>query len=87
MFKFYKALCDLGEIINLMPFAIFHKLGLGTSKPTTMRILMADLSIKKPIKVLYDVSVKVDQFIFLANFVVLDCAINHEVPIILSRPI
>ncbi|XP_047256135.1 uncharacterized protein LOC124888891 [Capsicum annuum] len=29
MFKFPKALCDLGESVNLIPYAIFHKLGLG----------------------------------------------------------
>lgn len=40
MFKFAKALCDLSESINLMPFAIFWKLGLGTLNLTTMRLLM-----------------------------------------------
>ncbi|XP_060212141.1 uncharacterized protein LOC132639732 [Lycium barbarum] len=30
MYKFGKALCDLGASINLMPLAIFNKLGLGT---------------------------------------------------------
>ncbi|XP_060200572.1 uncharacterized protein LOC132628826 [Lycium barbarum] len=33
MYKFGKALCDLGESINLMPLAIFNKLGLGTPRP------------------------------------------------------
>lgn len=36
--------------------------------------------------VLYDVLVKVDHFIFLADFIILDCEINHKVPIILGRP-
>ena len=33
-----KALCDLGESINLMLIAIYKKLGLGHPKPTTMRL-------------------------------------------------
>ncbi|XP_016546289.1 uncharacterized protein LOC107846397 [Capsicum annuum] len=43
--KFEKALCDLGARINLMPYAIYWKLRLGTSTPTIMRLLMADWSI------------------------------------------
>ncbi|TMW81392.1 hypothetical protein EJD97_009900, partial [Solanum chilense] len=34
---FAKALCDLGESINLMPLSIFKKLGLGDPKSTAMR--------------------------------------------------
>ena len=30
--------------------------------------------------------VKVESFIFLANFVILDCEVDFEVPIILGRP-
>ena len=30
--------------------------------------------------------VKVDSFIFLANFVILDCEVNFEVTIIIGRP-
>ena len=33
---FSKALCDLGENINLTPLSIYKKLGLGDPKPTTM---------------------------------------------------
>ncbi|XP_059281276.1 uncharacterized protein LOC132034971 [Lycium ferocissimum] len=47
MYKFAKALCDLGASINLMPLAIFNKLGLGTPQPKTMRLLMADRTVKK----------------------------------------
>ena len=44
-----KALCDLRASINLMPLLIYKKLGLGDIKPTTMRLLMADLTVKRPI--------------------------------------
>ncbi|XP_015163289.1 uncharacterized protein [Solanum tuberosum] len=86
MFQFAKALCDLGLSINLMPYAIFKQLGLGEPKPTTKRLLMTDLSIKCPTDILYDILVKVEKFIIPTDFVILDCAIDAEVPIILGRP-
>lgn len=48
MFQFAKALCDLGASINLMPYAIFKKLGIGDPKSTTMCFVIADHSIKRP---------------------------------------
>ncbi|XP_015169042.1 uncharacterized protein [Solanum tuberosum] len=84
--QFAKALCDLGESINLMPYAIYKQVGLGEPKATTMRLLMADRSIKHPMGILYDILVKVDRFIFLADFVILDCEINAEIPIFLGGP-
>ncbi|XP_049410515.1 uncharacterized protein LOC125873682 [Solanum stenotomum] len=86
MLQFAKAFCDLGASINLVSYAIFKQLGLGKLKFTTMRLLMVDRSIKHYVGILYDILVKVDRFIFLAYFVILDCEINTEVPIILSRP-
>ena len=41
---------------------------------------------KRPIGILHDVLVKVESFIFPADFVILDCEVNFEVPIILGRP-
>ncbi|KAK4733818.1 hypothetical protein R3W88_008079 [Solanum pinnatisectum] len=82
-----KALCDLGANINLMLLAIYKKLGLGVPRPTTMRLIMADKSVKRPVRVLCDVLVKVDTFIFLDDFVILDCEVDIEVPIILGRPL
>ena len=41
---------------------------------------------KRPIGILHDVLVKVESLIFPANFVILDCEVDFEVPIILGRP-
>ena len=41
---------------------------------------------KQPIGILHDVLVKVESFIFPADFVILDCEVDFEVPIILGRP-
>ena len=47
---------------------------------------MADRTVKRPIGILHDVLVKVESFIFPTDFVILDCEVNFEVPIILGRP-
>ena len=51
-----------------------------------MRLLMADQTVKRPIGILHDVLVKVESFIFPGDFVILDCEVDFEVPIILGRP-
>ena len=51
-----------------------------------MRLLLADQTVKRPIGILHDVLVKVESFIFPADFVILDCEVDFEVPIILERP-
>ena len=84
---FVKALCDLGASINLMPLSIYKKLVLRDPKPTAMRLLMADRTVKWPIGILHDVLVKVESFIFPADFFILDCEVDFEVPIILGRPL
>ncbi|XP_049375522.1 uncharacterized protein LOC125840599 [Solanum verrucosum] len=86
MLHFAKALCDLGATINLMTLSIYKKLDLGASKVTAMRLLMTDRIVKKTIGVLQDVLVKVESFIFSADFVLLDYEVDFEVSIILGRP-
>ncbi|XP_069150347.1 uncharacterized protein [Solanum lycopersicum] len=51
-----------------------------------MRLLMADRTVKRPIGILHDVLVKVESFIFPADFVILDCEVDFEVPIIFGMP-
>ncbi|KAK4731656.1 hypothetical protein R3W88_024644 [Solanum pinnatisectum] len=86
LLHFAKALCDLGASINLVPLYIYKKLGLGDPKPTAIRWIMVDRTMKRPIGVLHDVLVKVESFIFLADFVILDYEVDFEVSIILGRP-
>ena len=83
---FERALCDLGASINLMPLSIFKRLGLGEAHPTTVTLQLADRSLKHPRGVIEDVLVKVDKFIFPADFIVLDIEEDKEIPIILGRP-
>ncbi|WMV08751.1 hypothetical protein MTR67_002136 [Solanum verrucosum] len=73
MFQFAKTLCDLGSSKNLMPYKIFNRLWLSEPKPKTLRLLLADHSIKRPIGILYDILEKVEEFIFPADILILDC--------------
>ncbi|XP_075500027.1 uncharacterized protein LOC142538599 [Primulina tabacum] len=80
-----KALCDLGANINLMPFSIFRKLELGEVKPTTITLQLADRSLTYPRGIVEDVLVKVDKFIFPADFVILDMEEDNDAPLIFGR--
>ncbi|KAL4273391.1 hypothetical protein GQ457_13G013790 [Hibiscus cannabinus] len=81
-----KALCDPGASINLMPKSVFQKLGIGEAKPTTVMLQLADHSYVQPEGKIEDILVQVDKFIFLADFLRLDCEADIDAPIILGRP-
>ncbi|XP_062114284.1 uncharacterized protein LOC133825341 [Humulus lupulus] len=62
------------------------RLGMGEARPTTVTLPLADRSVKHPRGIIEDVLVKVDKFIFPADFIVLDMEEDTDVPIILGRP-
>ena len=85
-----KALLDLGASVNLLPYSMYQRLGLGELKPTSITLSLADRSIKIPKGIIEDVLIQVDKFYYPVDFVVLDTepvavGPNH-VPIILGRP-
>ncbi|KAI3740492.1 hypothetical protein L2E82_30941 [Cichorium intybus] len=80
------ALADSGASINLMPFSFYSKLDLPEPKPTRMAIHLANKSVTYPRGIVEDLLVKVDKFVFPADFVVLDMEEDEQVPIILGRP-
>ncbi|XP_075085019.1 uncharacterized protein LOC142168257 [Nicotiana tabacum] len=55
-------------------------------RPTSMRLQMAHRSIKRPMEIVDDVLMKVGKFLLPADFVIMDCAIDKDIPIILGRP-
>ncbi|KAK4724048.1 hypothetical protein R3W88_026827 [Solanum pinnatisectum] len=71
-FEYAKALCDLGASINMMPLPIYKQLGLGIPKPTSIRLMIAHRSVRRPVSILCDILVKVDSFIFPVDFVIQD---------------
>ncbi|XP_023734714.1 uncharacterized protein LOC111882581 [Lactuca sativa] len=81
-----QALTDSGACINLMPFSFFKKLNLSEPRFINMKIHLADKTIIRPRGVCEDLLIKVDKFVFLVDFVVLDIEEDPEIPIILGRP-
>ena len=83
---FSKALCDLRENINIMPFSMAKKLNLEENTLTALSLQMDDRSLTFPKGIIEDVLVKVDKFIFSMDFIVLDMEEDRVAPIILGRP-
>lgn len=83
---FSNALCDLGASINLMPLSIYKKLGLGEARPTTITLQLANRSLAYPRGIVEDILVKVDKFIFPADFIILDMEEDQDILIIHGRP-
>ncbi|CAN6440481.1 unnamed protein product [Victoria cruziana] len=84
-----RALLDLGVSVNVLPGYFYDAFQLGGMKPTSMTIQLADRSVKAPRGVLEDVFLKVEDFIFSVDFVILDMKgvdAEHRTPIILGRP-
>ncbi|GJR33918.1 DNA-directed DNA polymerase [Tanacetum coccineum] len=80
------ALVDLGANISLTPYTMYEKLSLGEPKATRMSLELADRSIQYPRGIVENVLIKVDKFILLIDFIILDMPEDSRVPIILGRP-
>ncbi|GJY15345.1 DNA-directed DNA polymerase [Tanacetum coccineum] len=80
------ALADLRASISLMPYTMYEKLSLGEPKATRMSLELVDRSIQYPRGIVENVLIKVDKFVLLKDFVILDMPEDFRVPIILGRP-
>ena len=84
-----KALLDLGASVNILPSSVYELFGFEKLKPTLVTLQLADRSIKVPRGMIEDVLVKVDEFFFQVDFLVLDMELTgdpRQVSIILGRP-
>lgn len=63
---------ELGASVNLMPLAIYKKLGLNELKLTTITLRHIDHSVRCSLGILENIPVKVKNFIMSTNFVVLE---------------
>ena len=76
----------LGTIIKLMQTSLSKKVGLGSPKPTTIILHLADRSVARSEGVVEDVLVQVGSLIFPVDFLVLNFEPDPEVPFILRKP-
>ncbi|GKA50552.1 reverse transcriptase domain-containing protein [Tanacetum coccineum] len=80
------ALADFRYKVSILCHTLFRRLGISKLKPTRMSIQLADPTIKYPIRVCENLLVKINKFIFLIYFVILEMDKDELVPVILGRP-
>ncbi|GKD88497.1 putative reverse transcriptase, RNA-dependent DNA polymerase [Tanacetum coccineum] len=69
-----------------MPYSLFKRLRLGSLKLIKMTIEMADRSMQSPKGIKENVLLKISNFVFPVDFIILDIIEDENVPIILGRP-
>nr|KYP32910.1 hypothetical protein KK1_046295 [Cajanus cajan] len=69
-----------------MPLSMLQRIGDLEVKPTRMTLQLANRSVKYPHGIVEDVLVKVDHFLFFADFVVMDIEEDIDVSLILGQP-
>nr|GEW41536.1 hypothetical protein [Tanacetum cinerariifolium] len=62
----------LGTCVNIMPNLVFENLKLTNLKKTDILVGMANTTQQEPLGTVENVLVKIDKFVFLCNFVVID---------------
>ncbi|XP_026459238.1 uncharacterized protein LOC113359883 [Papaver somniferum] len=84
------ALLDLGASVNLLPYFVYVQLELGDLKPTNVTLQLSDRSIKIPMRVVEDIFIQVESFVYPVDFIVLDTQpVSNpcgQIPVILGRP-
>ena len=81
-----RALIDLGASINLMPLSMCRRIGNMRIASTRMTLQLAYCSTMRPYGVVADVLVKVCQFTFPVDFVIMDIEEDSDTPLILGHP-
>ncbi|XP_057758586.1 uncharacterized protein LOC130979217 [Arachis stenosperma] len=80
-----KDLGDLGASTNLMSLTMMRMMKIEEAKPTRMALQLADRIFKFPHGVVEDLLVKVGEFVFPADFVLLDMEEEANTSIILGK--
>ena len=85
-----KALLDLGASKNILSFSVYKQLGLEKLQPIGITLQLADRSLKISKGMVEDVLIKIDNFIFFVDFIILEIepVVNPKayISIILERP-
>ena len=77
-----------GMSVNLLPYSVYKQLGLRELQPTNLTLLLADKSVKVSKGIIEDVILKIDEFYFPADFVILNTEpvtnFSNQSPVILE---
>ena len=82
-----KAFLDLEASVNLLLSSVYKLFDFGELKPTSITLQLADRSVKVLYGMIEDVLVKVDEFYFSVDFLILDIKSSgnpSQIPIILG---
>ncbi|GJV78841.1 hypothetical protein Tco_1514711 [Tanacetum coccineum] len=85
--EFNNDLADLGAGINIMPFSMYKRLGIGKLETIKMNIELADNSKCIPKGIVRNLLIKIDKFILPIDFIILDVLEDFRIPVILGRPL
>ncbi|KAL0448652.1 UNVERIFIED_CONTAM: Retrovirus-related Pol polyprotein from transposon.6 [Sesamum latifolium] len=84
-----RAMLDLGASINVMPYSVYQALNLSTLQDTNVIIQLADRSYVRPMGLVEDVLVKVNDLLFPVDFYILKMGtegLNNSASVLLDRP-
>ncbi|GJU97037.1 RNA-directed DNA polymerase, eukaryota, reverse transcriptase zinc-binding domain protein [Tanacetum coccineum] len=79
-------MADLGAGVNVMPKSLVKHLKLADLKETNMEVEMADMTKKAPLGILENILVKINNFLFHFDFVVIDMLEGLNETMLLGRP-
>ncbi|KAJ0586830.1 putative nucleotidyltransferase, Ribonuclease H [Helianthus annuus] len=88
-FQTTRALLDLGAGVSILPGGLYDQYDFGPLKRVETTVVLADLSHKLPRGIVRDVIVKVDEFYYPVDFLVLDYSSADPIQqqnVILGRP-
>ncbi|XP_076895280.1 uncharacterized protein LOC143547847 [Bidens hawaiensis] len=88
-FQMSRALLDLGAGVSILPGGLYDQYNFGLLKRVETTVVLADLSHKLPRGIVRDVIVKVEEFYYPVNFLVLDYLSvdpTQQQNVILGRP-
>ncbi|GJV09926.1 phospholipase-like protein [Tanacetum coccineum] len=76
---------DLGASVNIMPRSIFKHLRLANLKETNMLVVTANMTEMDPLRVVENVLVKINKFLFPSDFMIMDMLGEPNETMILGR--
>ncbi|XP_010501812.1 PREDICTED: uncharacterized protein LOC104779119 [Camelina sativa] len=83
---FKRSLCNLGSSINMIPRSVAKRLGYHFFKPTKISLVLADRSIRRPVRIVVDVPIVIGACQIPTYFVILELEKEPKDPLILGRP-
>ena len=87
--KFTLSLLDIGATVNILPKGVYDICPLGQLQPLFIELSLADEFVRRRHGVVEDVIVKVENYYFPVDFIIVDMKCTRDFtdsPIILGRP-